>query len=116
MGRGVCCEVVKRSCHADRYGALIHRCKHQQVAHLHIGGQLPANNTTCACSSNVSAASPQVDWARLEIEKLHSEGATWERVLASKKSEAGEWFWPMLRCCQQCAAEHLSCNVDGSTS
>ena len=32
----------------------------------------------------------QVDWARLELDKLRVEGATWERVLATKKSEAGE--------------------------
>lgn len=37
-----------------------------------------------------------MDWARLEMEKLHREGTTWERVLATKKSEAGEdWCW----CC-----------------
>lgn len=32
----------------------------------------------------------QVDWARLEMDKLHREGTTWERVLATKRSEAGE--------------------------
>eukprot|EP00887_Chlorella_sp_A99_P000430 scaffold17.g430.t1 len=41
------------------------------------------------------AAPPQrhshkgIDWARLEMERLHGEGSTWERVLTTKRSEAG---------------------------
>ncbi|PSC69205.1 hypothetical protein C2E20_7270 [Micractinium conductrix] len=30
----------------------------------------------------------EVDWARMEIDRLRSEGRTWERVLQTKKSEA----------------------------
>lgn len=32
----------------------------------------------------------QIDWARLEMERLHGEGETWRRVLQTKQSEAGE--------------------------
>ncbi len=34
----------------------------------------------------------QIDWARLERDRLFAEGATWERVLHSKQSEAGELY------------------------
>ncbi|PRW33281.1 hypothetical protein C2E21_7813 [Chlorella sorokiniana] len=56
-------------------------------------GDLPRYVEECQAeigrlSRRIAELREEVDWARLEMEKLHSEGATWERVLASKKSEA----------------------------
>jgi hypothetical protein len=33
---------------------------------------------------------PQIQWARLEMDRMRGELSTWERVLGTKRSEAGE--------------------------
>ena len=45
------------------------------------------------CAVPAVSACLQIEWARLTQEELFAEGATWERVLHTKQSEAGEYVY-----------------------
>jgi hypothetical protein len=55
-----------------------------------------SRSVCCACCARCACL--QIEWARLEKDKLFAEGATWERVLHTKQSEAGEHCWYCWDC------------------